>query len=142
MRWLLLLGLVTSTACGKNNEPPPPTSGSPNARPESGPSAPRAHGGLAPADKAQHMFDTMCATCHGAAGHGDGPAAATLDPKPRNYSDPAWQASVTDDQIRQTIVQGGQAVGKSPMMPGQPQLAQEPEVLDALVKIIRGFGSK
>ena len=128
------------TACGKNNEPPPPSSGSPNAKPESGPSGSRGHASaLSPQQKAHEMFATMCATCHGATGHGDGPAAASLTPKPRNYADAAWQASVTDDQIRQTILQGGQAMGKSPLMPGQPQLKEEPEELDTLVQIIRGF---
>jgi mono/diheme cytochrome c family protein len=144
----LLFALVIAAACGKNNEPPPPSSGSPNAQPESGPAhgmhaSGGAGGTTAPRDpvaKAHEMFATVCAMCHGANGAGDGPAAANLNPKPRNYTDAAWQASVTDDQIRQTILQGGQAVGKSPMMPGQPQLKDEPEVLDALVKIIRGFG--
>jgi hypothetical protein len=78
--------------------------------------------------------------CHGADGTGNGPAAASLNPRPRNYTDAAWQASITDDQIKETILKGGQAVGKSPMMPGQPQLADQPQVLDGLVKIIRGFG--
>lgn len=138
MRWLLFV-LVIASACDKNNEPPPPSSGSPGAKPESGP-----HGHRSPSgpEKAQEMFATVCATCHGADGRGDGPAAASLTPKPRNYTDPAWQASVTDEQIRQTILQGGQPLGKSPLMPGQPQLKSEPEVLDGLVQIIRGFGQK
>jgi len=65
--------------------------------------------------------------------------ASTLDPKPRNYADPAWQASVTDDDIKAIIVKGGIGVGKSKWMPGQPQLAGDPQ-LDLLVQIIRGFG--
>ena len=132
----MLLVLLLATACGKNNEPPPPSSGSPNAQPESAPKKKNA------AQQAQAMFDTVCATCHGGDGTGNGPAAANLNPKPRNYTDPAWQASVTDDDIRKTILLGGQGVGKSPMMPGQPQLKETPEVLDELVKIIRGFGKK
>ena len=63
-----------------------------------------------------------------------------LTPKPRNYTDKTWQASVTDDQIRKTIVMGGAAVGKSPVMPAQPQLKEKPEVVAALVQIIRTFG--
>ena len=135
MRRMLIL-LAFAAACGKNNEPPPPSSGSPNAQPESAPKKKNA------ADQAHAMFDTICATCHGADGTGNGPAAANLNPKPRNYTDPAWQASVTDEDIRKTILLGGQGVGKSPMMPGQPQLKETPEVLDELVKIIRGFGKK
>ena len=138
----LLVALVIAAACGKNNEPPAPSSGSPGALPESGPHAKHAAGPKSPADQAQAMFSTVCATCHGSEGKGDGPAAANLTPKPRNYTDAAWQASVTDDDLKKTILLGGSGVGKSPMMPGQPQLKEQPEVLDALVKIIRGFGKQ
>ena len=140
MRMLIAL-LLCVAACGKNNEPPPPSTGVPGAQPESGPKNRRptaSPGGIN--EQAQNMFMTVCATCHGADGKGTGPAAESLTTKPRNYTDPAWQASVTDDDLRKTILVGGQGVGKSPMMPGQPQLRETPEVLDELVKIIRGFG--
>lgn len=147
---LVLVGFVGSvgTACGKNTEPPPPSSGSPMAGPESGPGA-KPTG--VPADKpaatgipeeSRITFETKCAMCHGADGTGNGPAAETLNPKPRNYTDPAWQASVTDDELRAIILLGGQAVKKSPMMPGNPQLKDKPEVIDGLVAIVRSFGKK
>lgn len=85
------------------------------------------------------MFNTLCSTCHGNSGKGDGAAAASLNPKPRDYTDKAWQASVTDDQLRTIIVQGGAAVGKSNLMPPSPQLADKPQVVDELVKIVRSF---
>jgi mono/diheme cytochrome c family protein len=88
---------------------------------------------------AKEIFDSRCAACHGTSGRGDGTAAAALNPKPRNYTDSAWQASVTDEQIRKTIVLGGAAVGKSPIMPGSPDLDSKPEVVEGLVKIVRGF---
>jgi hypothetical protein len=44
--------------------------------------------------------------------------------------------------LKETILKGGALVGKSPMMPGNPQLADHPEVLDELVRIVRGFGKK
>ena len=126
---------VLTGACGKNSQPPPPSSGTPNAQQESGPGRPAA----GQPSQAQAMFNTVCVMCHGADGTGTGPAAATLNPKPRNYTDPAWQAMVRDDQIKEIILKGGAGVGKSPMMPGNPQLADHPDVLDGLVKIIRGF---
>ncbi|HTL33420.1 MAG TPA: cytochrome c [Kofleriaceae bacterium] len=138
MRMLLVLVLIA--ACGKNNEPPPETSGVPNAKQESGPGGRRGGGGgMAPAEEARKKFDTLCQMCHGPDGMGNGPAAANLNPKPRNYTDPAWQASVTDDELRKTIVLGGQATGKSASMPGNPDLKDKPEVVDELVKIVRGF---
>lgn len=142
MKWLLALALVSS-ACGKNNEPPPPSSGVPGAKPESGPKNGGGGGTTMSGDeRAKAMFESICATCHGISGQGDGQAAASLPVKPRNYTDAAWQASVTDDQIKQIIINGGQAMGKSPLMPANPDLAKDPEKLDGLLKIIRAFGKK
>ena len=93
-----------------------------------------------PAQEARNIFNTLCSTCHGQSGTGDGPGAASLNPKPRNYTDKAWQASVTDLQIKQIIVWGGAAMGKSAVMPASPQLESKPEVVDELVKIVRSFG--
>lgn len=92
--------------------------------------------------EAKEMFDQRCAPCHGASGKGDGPGAVALNPKPRNYTDAAWQKGVTDEQLRKTIVMGGAAVGKSPIMPGSPDLESKPEVVNGLVKIVRDFGPK
>lgn len=111
------------------------------------PKAPAASGsGAAPAavsaSEAQAQFDSLCFTCHGSTGHGDGPGAAVLNPKPRSFADAAWQASVTDEQIKKTIVFGGAAVGKSAMMPAQPQFKGKDAILDGLVQIVRAFKSK
>lgn len=89
--------------------------------------------------QARAMFETKCARCHGLDGGGNGPSADSLHPRPHNYTDPAWQASVTDDQIKQIIVKGGINLGKSPAMPGNPTLKNHPELLDGLVKLIRSF---
>lgn len=92
--------------------------------------------------EAKQTFDTVCATCHGTSGKGDGPASAGFPVKPRDYTDPAWQKSISDEDLRKVIVQGGPAIGKSPLMPGNPQLADKPEVVDGLVKLIRDFGKQ
>nr|MBA3540638.1 c-type cytochrome [Deltaproteobacteria bacterium] len=90
--------------------------------------------------EARQTFHSLCATCHGESGTGDGIAAATLNPKPRNYTDKTWQASVTDDQIRSIILNGGASVGKSAAMPASPQFKDRPGVIDELVRIVRSFG--
>lgn len=74
----------------------------------------QAQAGDAEAGKAK--FQQFCATCHGAAGAGDGPASAALRPKPRHLGDAEWQASVEDDYLKKVISEGGAAVGLSPMM--------------------------
>jgi mono/diheme cytochrome c family protein len=140
----MLIALFVCVACGKNTEPPPPSSGSPTAQPESGPrdkkTTPAPTGEIP--EQAKQMFATVCATCHGIDGKGNGPAAQSLPTKPRDYTDPAWQASVSDEDLEKTILLGGQGVGKSPLMPGNPQLKDQPEVLRGLVKIIRGFAKQ
>ena len=94
------------------------------------------------AQSAENIFATRCATCHGQDGKGAGPASAALNPKPRDYTNQEWQKSVTDDHIKKTIVEGGASVGKSPLMVPNPDLANQPEVVDGLVHIIRNFGGK
>jgi len=90
---------------------------------------------------AHELFKTRCVPCHGESGKGDGPGAAALNPKPRNYTDPKWQESVKDEDIKKTILYGGAAVGKSPNMPANPDLDGKPE-LDGLVKVVREFKGK
>lgn len=88
---------------------------------------------------AQSIWDTRCMNCHGRSGAGDGPQARLLDPKPRQLNNLAWQQTVTDEHLRTVIVQGGQVVGKSPLMAANPDLADKPAVVEALVAHIRGL---
>jgi len=90
--------------------------------------------------RAEEIFSTRCTTCHGPTGAGDGPGSKGLNPPPRNFHDAEWQTSVSDDHIRKIIQYGGAAVGRSPAMPGNPDLIAKPEVLDALVRHVRSLG--
>lgn len=83
----------------------------------------------------------FCAKCHGDFGRGDGPLAAALEPKPRNFSDGAWQRGVTDERIAQVILAGGAAVGISPAMPAHPAFADRPAVVERLVRAVRACGN-
>jgi mono/diheme cytochrome c family protein len=91
-------------------------------------------------EEADQVFLQRCATCHGPEGQGDGQAAAALNPKPRNFHDKAWQSSVGDARIAKVIVEGGQAIGKSPVMAANPDLKEKPGVITALVAKVRAFG--
>jgi mono/diheme cytochrome c family protein len=130
-----LIALALCAACGKNEKPPP--SGNVSINQESAP--PSRQG---PSEAARNYFAQTCAACHGMDGTGNGPMAAQLNPKPRNYTDPTWQASITDDDIKQIIVLGGARVGKSNGMPPNEGLKGQTETLDGLVKIIRGFAKQ
>jgi len=87
----------------------------------------------------RQTFMSRCSACHGADGVGNGPGAASLSPKPRNLRDPAWQDHTSDEDIRKIIVSGGAAVGRSPSMPGAPDLADDAAAIDGLVKFIRSL---
>jgi mono/diheme cytochrome c family protein len=140
---LLLLG----AACGREADAPapaPPTPQAPTAPPQATPPTPApvpgasAGPGAARAE-ARQIFESRCVTCHGPQGAGDGPASAGLVPPPRNFRDAAWQRSVSDAHIEKIVLQGGAAVGKSPLMPPNPDLAGKPEVIAALREHVRSL---
>jgi len=54
----------------------------------------------------QIVYETRCAPCHGADGAGDGPAAAAITPKPRNFHDPAFWNGRTAQQLRLVVRDG------------------------------------
>ena len=79
-------------------------------------------GGRGHPGRVDQDFNERCALCHGAHGKGDGPGGMGMKPPPRNWTDPAWQASVTDEHIATALVKGGVAIGESPTMPPSPDL--------------------
>lgn len=135
-----LLALGTLTACGGSHQKASTDSQTASAAAAAeGPTAqitPEAR------QQAQQIFSTRCAVCHGADGRGDGPGGTGLNPPPRNYHDTAWQDSVTDKEIESAIVYGGAAVGRSPGMIANPDLASKPAVVAALREIVRKFGKE
>jgi mono/diheme cytochrome c family protein len=92
--------------------------------------------------EADEIWSTRCTTCHGPAGKGDGPAGIALTPKPRDLSNAEWQKSVTDEHIENIVLNGGAAVGKSVLMPANPDLSGKAAVVKALRVKVRGLGGK
>lgn len=124
-------------ACGSaEREPAKPAA---PATPAPEPAAPPPAPSQTAETKAQQIFISRCAVCHGPQGAGDGPGSAGLSPPPRDFRDAQWQASVSDEHIAKIVVQGGPAVGKSPLMPPNPDLTGQPEVVAALVTHIRSL---
>jgi mono/diheme cytochrome c family protein len=85
--------------------------------------------------RAPRVYAERCSHCHGAEGRGDGIAGRALDPRPRDYADAAWQASITDAEIGATIRGGGASTGRSAAMPAHPDLSDRD--VHALVAYIR-----
>jgi caa(3)-type oxidase subunit IV len=67
---------------------------------------------------ASGSYGLICATCHGAGGAGDGAAGVALDPKPADFTDPAFWAELDRDRERVITVirDGAAAVGGSALM--------------------------
>ena len=129
-----VLALTALGACkSKSSEAPPRPRAAAAPAPPPEPEEPN------PAADARLLFRTRCAVCHGQEGRGDGPGGAALTPKPRVFTDSVWQDATKDEQLRAIIVKGGAAVGKSAGMPSNPDLEQKPDVVNELVKIVRGF---
>jgi hypothetical protein len=124
--------LLMLAFCNENRAQPAPKA-------SAGPPSASAPAPLPPAEAAKAIARSRCAMCHGHAGTGDGPTAATMSPKPRDLTDPVWQKTVTDAEIRNAILGGGPAVGKSSLMPPNPDLKDQPAVVDALVQIVRAY---
>ena len=121
-RWLAVAGLgLALAACG--------------GKTEEGPKKPAVY----LTGEAASKWDTLCVSCHGKKGVGDGVAAGSLKVKPRSFADQAWQGSVTDEHLAKVIVEGGKAVGKSELMPASPDLKDKPAVVADLVKKIRSL---
>lgn len=85
--------------------------------------------------RAEALFAGICARCHGADGRGgvapDGGVA------PRNFTDPAFQRTRNDADIRRAIVKG-RANGAMPAFGRTFTAAQ----IEALVKQVRAFGAR
>ncbi len=76
-------------------------------------------------------WGTQCSTCHGKIGKGDGPTGRMM--KAADLSNPTWQAQVSDDQIRSSIVAGKNAMPAFSTLP--------PETVENLVWLVRWFNS-
>jgi mono/diheme cytochrome c family protein len=90
--------------------------------------------------EAASIISDRCTVCHGDNGDGQGPSAATMNPRPINFHDLKWQRSVSDQTIAKAIIYGGSAVGVSAAMPANPDLVGQPDVVAAIIKQIRAWG--
>ena len=52
------------------------------------------------------VYETRCAPCHGSDGGGDGPAAAAITPRPRNFRDPTFWNGRTPHQLALVEAEG------------------------------------
>ena len=92
----------------------------------------------------QKVFKMYCETCHGAGGHGDGPAAGALNPKPANFAAGALRYDVNGngtkgdiDDIKAIVHDGAAKHGGSPLM--APWMMLTPDQLQAVAEYVKAF---
>ena len=93
---------------------------------------------------ADELYPSLCASCHGPSGDGDGPGVPAGMIKPRPFSaaafkfdtDADWRKG-TDADIANVIKNGTQFYGGSPLMPPWPALSEDDVAI--LVERVRSF---
>jgi mono/diheme cytochrome c family protein len=90
--------------------------------------------GAAESDLGARLYAERCSGCHGDHGEGDGPAAAALVPKPRNFHDAAFWKGRTLDQVKAVVLKGKPGT----MMPPFDSVFSEAE-LDAVAHFVQRF---
>lgn len=88
-----------------------------------------AHAG---AEEGRAIYVAKCLACHGAEGHGDGPAARALPKKPRDLGSTAFWTATTEAQVRAVITNGLPGT----IMRGFPMPASQ---LDDLLAYVRSL---
>jgi high-affinity iron transporter len=86
------------------------------------------------ADDGKAVYEIRCAPCHGSEGSGDGPAAAAIEPKPRNFRDPSFWRGRTRTSLRMTVEQGRPGTMMSPFK----GVLSEAEI-DEVVRYVESF---
>jgi len=89
------------------------------------------------AAKGGDLHGKYCAECHGASGKGD-VIVMHMDTPPRDQSDPAYMKTLPDSFLYLAVCKGGEAVGRSFIMPAWGDLLSDQEIKD-LVARIRSF---
>jgi mono/diheme cytochrome c family protein len=125
--FVMVVGILFLTACGGNESDSSNDSANATLAP-----VPAEYAGLTnplgsdAATAGADVFRTNCEACHGPQGHGDGPAGASLEPKPGNLAEVqgragddylfwrihdgkpgtsmvAWKGILSDEQIWQAV---------------------------------------
>ena len=119
--------LLASLGCGEGGDeastpaPKPTPAPAPAPTPEPTPAptptpTPEPPSGEPDLAGAKANYGLYCASCHGTDGCGDGPLSASLDPKPALHCDGDYMNALSDEHLFEVVKDGGQAVGKSPLM--------------------------
>ena len=79
----------------------------------------------------ERVVKERCVLCHGESGKGDGPGGATLNPKPRNWTDHKYMSTRTDEDLYNVIFNGK---GAMPTW-GKTGILTPSEIRSAILKV-------
>ena len=86
----------------------------------------------------QQVYATNCSGCHGQSAAGDGPAGASLDPKPANLQTTAKE---TDPNYTYWVIsEGGAAAGMNASMPAFKGILSEDEIWQVVTHLEQSYG--
>jgi len=127
---IVVLGVLVLTACGGGQATQPETKPVPaeyagKTNPFGSDSAAIAAG--------KEVFSLNCVACHGEGGKGDGPAGASLDPKPANLTQVVPAAK--DDFVYWVVNEGGAAAGLSPSMASYKGILTDDEIWQVIAYV-------
>jgi mono/diheme cytochrome c family protein len=92
-------------------------------------------------DQGAHWFSFFCVHCHGWSGKGDGPTAATLDPRPRNLTNGKYANYVSNLDLFRVVKGGGAARNLAEAMPPWGNVLQDQDIWN-VVAFIRSLADK
>jgi cytochrome c oxidase cbb3-type subunit 3 len=89
---------------------------------------------------AEENYRLYCVQCHGTLGNGEGinQTSGGLAVSPRNHAYAKQMSELTDDHLRRAIVDGGDAVESSELMPAWGKTLSAEEI-DELVLYLRNL---
>jgi mono/diheme cytochrome c family protein len=81
----------------------------------------------------QDIYNGACWVCHGANGDGKGPAGVNLEPRPRDFTSPAFRIEGREEEVYRAIYLGpAQAFHGSPNMPDWGSRLTEQQIRDVI----------
>ena len=89
------------------------------------------------AAKGEASFKTLCVSCHGEKGDGNGPAGAALQPKPTNFTDPANFERLKPEYVYNVVKNGGAANGRSPLMVAWSGVLKDDQIRDVAAYVLK-----
>ncbi len=81
----------------------------------------------------EQVYTATCASCHGAEGKGDGPAAAALDPHPADFTNAEIMNGMSDNYLFWRISEGGMMAPFNSSMPAWKQALTEEQRWQAIL---------